>query len=112
MPPPNPAIFFNRLFSGLLDRHEEGDATKKNVFMYVLVCKGLSNDDVGVDRGSPYFRRIRPEAGSHTGDFVKEKLAGSTVERPRTRYDRTRHDHGMDETAPPSPRFVDTVERG
>ena len=29
----------------------------------------------------PYFRRIRPGAGFKTGDFVKEKQGGGTVER-------------------------------
>ena len=43
--------------------------------MYFLVCKGLSNDDVGLARDTA-FQEIRPEAGFKTGDFFKEKLAG------------------------------------
>ena len=44
--------------------------------MYVLVCRGLPNDDV-VRRGrGTVFQEIRPGAGFKTGDFVKEKLGG------------------------------------
>ena len=36
-----------------------------------LECKEacLSIDDVGGCRGTPYFRKTRPGAGSETGDF-------------------------------------------
>ena len=44
---------------------------EENIFMYFLDCKGLSNDDVGVARGT-VFQEIRPGAGFKTGDFVKE----------------------------------------
>ena len=43
--------------------------------MHFLVCKGLSNDDVGVARGT-VFQEIRPIAGFKTGGFAKEKLGG------------------------------------
>ena len=48
---------------------------KKYLDLFFLVCKGLSNDDVGVARGT-IFQEIRPGAGFKTGDFVKEKLGG------------------------------------
>ena len=56
----------------------------KNTFIYIyfLVCKGLlllSNDDVGVARGTA-FQEIRPGAGFKTGDFVEE-VGGATVVR-------------------------------
>ena len=44
-------------------------------FEYVLGCKGLLNDDVGVARGT-VFEEIRPGAGFKTSDVVKEKLRG------------------------------------
>ena len=40
-----------------------------------LVCKGPSNDDVGVARGT-VFQEVRPGPGFKTDDFVKEKLGG------------------------------------
>ena len=43
--------------------------------MYFIVCKGRSNDGVGVARGI-VFQALRPGAGFQTGDFVKEKLGG------------------------------------
>ena len=46
------------------------------ISMHFLVCKGLSIDDVGVSRDTPYFRRYGRELVSKTGDFVKEKLGG------------------------------------
>ena len=49
--------------------------------MYFLVCKGLSNDYVGVGGSGTVFQKIRPGVGFKTGDFVKEKLEGATVER-------------------------------
>ena len=40
-----------------------------------LACKGLSNDDIGVARGT-VFHDIRPGAGLKTGDCVQETLGG------------------------------------
>ena len=40
-----------------------------------LVCNGLSNNEVGVARGTVY-QEIRPGAGFKTGHFVEEKLGG------------------------------------
>ena len=49
---------------------------KKNIFMYLLVCKGLPNDGVGgVARGA-VFQEIRPGVGFKTGDFVWRKVGG------------------------------------
>ena len=48
--------------------------------MYVLVCKGLTIDDVGVSVDT-VAQETRPGAGLETGDFVKENLGGATVER-------------------------------
>ena len=57
-------------------RHE-GGCYEKNTLEHFLVCKGLSNDDVGVARDI-VFEEIRPGSGLKTGDFVnnKEKLGG------------------------------------
>ena len=46
--------------------------------MYLLVCKGRSNDDVGVSRGT-VLRGVRPGAGFKTGDFVRENLGGLSL---------------------------------
>ena len=53
-------------------RHQVG-CDEKRIFMYFLVCKGPSNDDVGVKRGT-VLQKIRPGAGLKTGDVVEEKL--------------------------------------
>ena len=66
-------------------RHEEGCYKYIYVFGCLLVCEGLSNDDVGVARGT-VFQAIRSEAGFKTGDFFKEKLGG---------YRRTTHDNSI-----------------
>ena len=58
-------------------RHKEG-CYLRNVSVHFLLCKGLlllSNDDVGVGRGT-VFQEVRPGAGFTTGDFVKEVLGG------------------------------------
>ena len=55
-------------------RHQE-DAMKTCTFKRFLVCKGLSNDDVGRARGT-VFQDIQPGAGFKTGDFVKDRLGG------------------------------------
>ena len=47
--------------------------------MYFLLCKGRSNDDVGIARGTG-FQALRPGAGFKTGDFVKN-IWGAAVER-------------------------------
>ena len=54
----------------------------KEKYPYVFfVCKDLSIDDVGVLRDT-VFQKTRPGGvGFKTGDFVKEKLGGLTVER-------------------------------
>ena len=44
-------------------------------FMTILVCKGLSNDDVGVARGT-VLQEVRPGAGFKISDSVNEKLGG------------------------------------
>ena len=55
-------------------RHEEGCYEKKSL-MYSLACAGLSNDDVGVARGT-VFQEVRPGDGLKISDFVGEKLGG------------------------------------
>ena len=55
-------------------RHEEG-CYENNTSMCFLVCKVLSEDDVGMARGT-VSQEIRQGAGLKTGDFVKEKLGG------------------------------------
>ena len=56
---------------------------KNESITYCLLCKGRSNDDVGVARGS-VFQEIRPGSGFKTGDFVKEKT-GDTFALQRSR---------------------------
>ena len=62
-PPQKPAVSCNERF--MAARHN-GGCYEKNVFMYVLICKGLSN---GVVWGA-LFQEVRPGAGLKTGDFV------------------------------------------
>ena len=54
---------------------------KNTIFTYFLVCKALSNYDVGGARGAVFQEKIRPGASFKTGDFVKEKFGRATVER-------------------------------
>ena len=63
-------------------QHEEG-CCEKNVLTRFLVCKGLSNDDVGAARGTVY--QILLGAGFETDSFVKEKSGGATLERLMSR---------------------------
>ena len=63
----------------MADRHEEG-YYEKNIPTNFVVCNGLSNDDVGVARGT-VFEEIRSGAGFKTDDSVKETLGGGTVDR-------------------------------
>ena len=44
--------------------------------IYFFVCKGLSNDGVGVSQMDIVFQKIRPGAGFKAGDFAKERLGG------------------------------------
>ena len=48
---------------------------EKCIFANFLVCQGLSNDDVGVERGTA-CREIRPGAGFETGDVIEEMFRG------------------------------------
>ena len=47
----------------------------KKASTYFLVCKGLSNDNVGVGKDT-VSQEIRPGAGCKNGDLVEEKLGG------------------------------------
>ena len=84
-PPPQPTMFFNERFIIIIiiiimaALHEEG-CYEKSIHTNCFVCKGLSNDDVGAERGT-VFQEIRPGAVFKTGGFVKEKLGGGGVER-------------------------------
>ena len=71
-PPPKTAILFNERFMAARQEERRYDT---QLFVYFLVCKGLSNDGVGVARGT-VFEEIRPGASFKTGDFVNEKLGG------------------------------------
>ena len=52
------------------------DTIENKVSIYFLVvCKGLSIDDVGVSRDT-VFQEIWHGVGFETADFVKEKLGG------------------------------------
>ena len=55
-------------------RQEEG-RNESQLFVYVVVCKWLSNDNVGVAWGT-VFEEIWPGAGFKTGDFVKNGWGG------------------------------------
>ena len=52
---------------------------KTYILMYLVVYKGVSNDDVGVARDT-VLREIRPGAGFQSTDFVNEKLGGATLD--------------------------------
>lgn len=66
-PPPKPVVFFDeRLMTA---RHEDG-CYGENTFIYFYVSNGLSNDYVGVARGTR-LEHIRPDVGFQTCDFVK-----------------------------------------
>ena len=71
--PPQNQRFSLTNVSWLLDTRK--DDMKNTIFIYFLVCKGQSNDDVVGARGT-VFQEIRPGAGLETGDSVKEMLAG------------------------------------
>ena len=55
------------------------DYLKKSIhrlnYLFLLLCKGLTIDDVGVSRDT-VFQEIRPGAGLKTGDVGEEKLGG------------------------------------
>ena len=51
------------------------DALMKKIFPCIFLCKGRSNDDVGVAR-STVFQEIRPAAGFKNGDIGKKELGG------------------------------------
>ena len=51
--------------------------------MYILVFKGLSNDEVGGARGT-ILEEVWPGAGFKTGDSVQETLGGVPLERVRS----------------------------
>ena len=52
------------------------DAIKTTPSFTFLFYKGLSNDVVGVSRGTTVIQEIRPGAVFKTGGFVREKLGG------------------------------------
>ena len=77
-PQKNTTTFFNERF--VADRHKK-ECHEKVSSKCILVCKGLSNDGVGVASGT-VFQEIRPGAGFKTGYFVNEKCGGGgAVER-------------------------------
>ena len=53
-------------------RPEEG-CYKNRILNHFHACKSLSNDYVGVARGT-VLQEIQPGVGFKTGDFVKEML--------------------------------------
>ena len=55
---------------------------KQKLVVSFLVCKGASNDDVGMATGTVY-QEMRCGAGFKTSDFVENKLVGATVGRLR-----------------------------
>ena len=73
------AIFFNERTFHDCSRHQKG-CDENNAFVYLVACKGLPNDDVGVARGAA-FQEIQAGVGFKTGDFVKPKFGGAAVVR-------------------------------
>ena len=69
-PPPNQRFSLTNV-SWLLGGTKS--ANKKKVSTYFLLCKGLSNKDVGVARGT-VSQEVRPGAGFRAANFVNEKL--------------------------------------
>ena len=84
--PQKTAIVFNERFMALL--YTRKDAMKnESSHIYFLIGKGLSNDGVGVGRGT-VIQEIPPRAGFKTGDFVTEKfwvVLTTAVERPENK---------------------------
>ena len=91
-PPSKTSNFLQRTFHGwstrgrmlagstrgrmLADRHEEG-CYENNTFKYTsLLAKGLPNDDVGVAKGAPYFRRYGRELVSKPAVSLKNRWGG------------------------------------
>ena len=72
-PPPNQRFCLQGTFHDCSTR--ERPPLKKIVSICFVICKGLSNDDVEVARGT-VFQEVRPGAIFETGHFVKEKLGG------------------------------------
>ena len=72
-------MFSNERFTAA--RQEEG-RYETQLFVYFLACKGLSNDDVGVARGT-VFQEVRPGAGFKKPAISLKKSwgGGYTVER-------------------------------
>ena len=75
-PPPKPVVFFNERFTTA--RHEEW--CENVTFIYLLVCKGLSNDDRRDGKG---HRNSRDTVGSWSQNprFHQRNVGGATVER-------------------------------
>ena len=65
--------FLSRTFHG--SQHEEECHEKKIYLRFFLVCSRLSNDYIGMARGT-VLREINPGAGFKPGDFVKKKSEG------------------------------------
>ena len=77
-PPQNQRLSSTNV-SGMLGTRKDTIDTK--VSTYLLVCKGLPIDDVGVSRDT-MFREIRPGTGFETVNFVKEKGVGGAIALP------------------------------
>ena len=80
-------LIFNKRFKAA--RHEKG-CYEQNISIYFFFCKGLSNDDIAVARGT-VFQEIWPAAGSKTGHFVIEKLGGLPYNDSAICYDDSSH---------------------
>ena len=72
-PPPKPAIFLHECL--MAARLEEG-CYEEHFFMCFLVCKGLSNNEVGGWQGAPYFRRYGRELVSKQAISLKIRWGG------------------------------------
>ena len=55
-------------------------SVRNQISKYFLDCKGLSNDDVGVTRGT-VFREVGSGAGFKNRIFRERKVDGATKER-------------------------------
>ena len=86
-PSPKTGDCFNERF--MATQHEQEAREKVFPAMYFLVCKGRSNDDVGVARGT-VFQALRPGAGFKTGDSSLKKKGGG-YRRTTHPYTKTQH---------------------
>ena len=81
-PNKNSDFFSNeRAFHGAARDARKGAMKKKSSYIYIVVCRGLSKDDVGPVEQGAVFQKVWPGAGFKIDDFVKEMLGGTSHRR-------------------------------